>query len=64
VAGVIGLELLNPLGSKSARVAGGISADLGEMAQQRRFAFELRRDEHAAAAMISADVAGTEVGTP
>ena len=53
LAGVVGLELRNPLGSKSARFAGGISADLAEMAQLRRFAFELRRCQRAAAARIS-----------
>jgi hypothetical protein len=41
VAGVIGLELRNPLGSKSARFAGGSSGDVAETAQQRLFAFEL-----------------------
>jgi hypothetical protein len=56
VAGVIGLELRNPLGSRSARVAGGISGDLAEMAQQRRFALELRRCQRAAAARISRGV--------
>jgi hypothetical protein len=43
VAGVVGLELRNPLGSKSAGIAGGICADLAEMARQRQFASELRR---------------------
>jgi hypothetical protein len=47
-------HLRNPLGSKSARVAAGSSGDLAETARQRRFAFELRRDGHAAAARISA----------
>jgi hypothetical protein len=42
MAGVVGLELRNPLGSKSAGIAGGICADLAEMAQQRQFASELR----------------------
>jgi len=60
VAGVVGLELRNPLGSKSAGIAGGISADLAEMAQLRRFAFELRRCQRAAAARISAGVAWAE----
>jgi hypothetical protein len=60
VAGVVGLELRNPLGSKSARVAAGSSGDLVEMAHQRLFAFELRRGEHAAAARISAGVARAE----
>jgi hypothetical protein len=54
---VVGLELRNPLGSKSARVAAGSSGDLVEMANQRLFARELQRGEHAAAARISADVA-------
>jgi hypothetical protein len=53
VAGVVGLELRNPLGSKSAGIAGGICADLAEMAQQRQFASELRRCQRAAAARIS-----------
>ena len=53
VAGVVGLELRNPLGSKSAGIAGGICADLGETAQQRGFASELRRCQRAAAARIS-----------
>jgi hypothetical protein len=39
VAGVVGLELPNPLGSKSARVAAGSSGYLVEMAHQRLFAF-------------------------
>jgi hypothetical protein len=52
VAGVVGLELRNPLRSKSARIAGGISADLAETAQQRRFTFEVRRSQLAAAARI------------
>jgi hypothetical protein len=43
VAGVVGFELRNPMGSKSARVVGGIYAALAKMAQQRRFALELRR---------------------
>ena len=45
VAGVIGLELRNPLGSKSARFAGGFPVDLAETAQPRRFAFELRVED-------------------
>ena len=53
MAGVVGLELRNPLGLKSVGVAGGISATLAEMAQQRRFAFELRRYQRAAAARRS-----------
>jgi dienelactone hydrolase len=60
VAGVVGLELRNPLGSKSARVAAGSSGDFVEMAHQRLFAFELRRGEHAAAARISDGVARAE----
>jgi hypothetical protein len=60
VAGVVGLELLNPLGSKSARVAAGSSGDLAEMAQQRRFALELRRGECAAAVRILAGHCGAE----
>jgi hypothetical protein len=62
VAGVVGLELRNPLGSKSAGVAAGSSGDLAETAQQRLFAFELRCGGHAAAASISAGVAGMEGG--
>jgi hypothetical protein len=46
-------DLRNPLGSKSAGIAGGICADLGETAQQRGFASELRRCQRAAAARIS-----------
>jgi hypothetical protein len=46
-------DLRNPLGSKSAGIAGGICADLAEMAQQRQFASELRRCQRAAAARIS-----------
>jgi hypothetical protein len=56
VAGVVGLELRNPLGSKSARVAGENSGSLAEIAQQRRFAFKLRRGQRSAAARISAGV--------
>jgi hypothetical protein len=60
VAGVIGLELRNPLGSKSARVAAGSSGDVAETPQQRLFAFELPGGGYAAATGISAGVAGTE----
>jgi hypothetical protein len=60
VAGVIGLELRNPLGLKSAGIAGGIFADLAKMAQQRRFAFELRRCQRAAAARISPGIVRAE----
>jgi hypothetical protein len=60
VAGVVGLELRNPLGSKSARVAAGSSGDVAETAQQRLFAFELPGGGYAAATGISAGVAGTE----
>src|SRR5579864_8435487 len=42
VAGVVRLELRNPLGSKSARIAGEFFADLAETAQQRQLASELR----------------------
>ena len=35
MAGVVGLELRNPLGSKSARVAAGSSGNLAETARQR-----------------------------
>jgi hypothetical protein len=54
VAGVIGLELLNPSGQKSAGVAARISVDLAETARQRLFTFELRCGGHAAAARSSA----------
>jgi hypothetical protein len=57
MAGVVGLELRNPLGSKSARIAAGSSGDLAETARQRLFTFELRCGGHAAAARISAGVA-------
>ena len=58
VAGVVGLELRNPLGSKSAGVAGGISAALAEIVQQRRFALELRRGERAAAVGFRLGIVG------
>ena len=43
VAGVVGLELRNPLGSKSARIAGEFQRIWPKWAQQRRFACEPRR---------------------
>src|SRR5580704_4838546 len=46
------------VGIKSARIAGGISADLAEMAQQRRFASELRRCQRAAATTILPGIVG------
>jgi hypothetical protein len=52
VAGVVGLELRNPLGSKSAGVAARIFEELGATTLQRLFAFELRRREYAAAARM------------
>jgi hypothetical protein len=39
---VVGLELRNPLGSKSAPVAAASSGDLAETARRRPFTFELR----------------------
>jgi hypothetical protein len=59
VAGVVGLELRNPLGSKSARIAGEFQRIWPKWAQQRRFACELRRYQRAAAAKISPRVART-----
>jgi hypothetical protein len=60
LAGVVGLELRNPLGSKSARFAGGFPVDLAETLHQRPFASKLRRGQRAAAARISAGLGRTE----
>jgi hypothetical protein len=58
----LGLELRNPLGSKSARVAAARSGDLAETGQRRLFACELRCGGHAAAARISVGVAVQGLG--
>ena len=47
------------VGIEVRRCCGGISADLAETAEQRRFAFELRRYQRAAAARIWPGVART-----
>jgi hypothetical protein len=49
VAGVVGLELPNPLGLKSVLTVGIIFDDLAKTAKRRPFAFELRGGGYAAA---------------